>query len=76
MAYTTKVRKIGNSHGVILSKEILQELQVEEGQALYITKAPDGGMRITAGDAEFERQLEIGKDLMKRYPNTLRELAK
>ncbi len=76
MAYTTKVRKIGNSLGVILPKEALAELQVEEGQALYLTKAPDGGLRITAGDEEFGRQLAVGQDLMKRYRNALRELAK
>ncbi len=76
MAYTTKVRKIGNSHGVILSKEILQELQVEEGQALYITKAPDGGMRITAGDDEFQKSMQVFESLNRRYRNALRELAK
>lgn len=76
MAYTTKVRKIGNSLGVILPKEALAELQVEEGQSLYLTKTPDGGLRVTAGDKEFERQLQVGQSIMKRYRNALRELAK
>ncbi len=76
MAYSTKVRKIGNSLGVILPKEALAEMQVEEGQALFLTKTPDGGFRLTPGDAEFERQMDIGRDLMKRYRNALRELAK
>ncbi|WP_221028776.1 AbrB/MazE/SpoVT family DNA-binding domain-containing protein [Actomonas aquatica] len=76
MSYTTKVRKIGNSLGVILPKEALAELQVEEGQALYLTKAPDGGLRITAGDEEFGKSMEVFESLNRRYRNALRELAK
>lgn len=77
MAYTTKVRKIGNSLGVILPKEALAELQVEEGQALYLTKAPDGGLRIAKGtDEEFAKSMEVFESLNRRYRNTLRELAK
>lgn len=76
MAHHTKLRKIGNSLGVILPKEILDELQVEEGQALYISKRKDGGVTLTPRDEEFERQMEIGRDLTKRYRNALRELAK
>ena len=75
MSHRTKLRKIGNSLGVILPKEFLDELQVEEGQALYVTKRPDGGVSLAPQDDEFERQMEIGSDLMKRYRNTLRELA-
>lgn len=76
MSHRTKLRKIGNSLGVILPKETLNELQVEEGQALYITIAEDGSLRLAPVDEEFERQMEIGRDLTKRYRNALRELAK
>ena len=76
MSHRTKVRKTGNSLGVILPKETLNDLQVEEGQALYVSKAPDGSLRLAPHDEEFERQMAIGGDLMKRYRNALRELAK
>ena len=76
MAHHTKLRKIGNSLGVILPKEILEDLQVEEGQALYISKCNDGGVTLTPRNEEFDRQMEIGRDLTKRYRNALRELAK
>ncbi len=76
MAHTTKVRKIGNSLGIIIPKEALAEMQVEEGQALYLSKAPDGSMRLVQGNSEFESQMAVGQDLIKRYRNTLRELAK
>ena len=32
--YTTTVRKIGNSNGVLLSKAVLKKLKIENGQAI------------------------------------------
>lgn len=59
----TKVHRIGNSLGVILPKKILEELQVEEGQSLYISKRKDGGFTPKPRNEEFERQMEISRDL-------------
>lgn len=47
-----KVRKIGNSLGVLLPREMVARLRVEEGDALYLTDAPDG-YRLTALDQDF-----------------------
>jgi len=72
----TKVRKIGNSYGIILSKEVLQVLRVKEGDTLYLTEAPNASVQLTNGDMSFERKMEIAESLMDRYQNALRELAK
>lgn len=72
---TLKVRKIGNSLGVVLPKEVLAKLKVGEGDELTVTETPDG-VALTGADAEFARQMEIMRDIMSRYRNTLRELAK
>lgn len=72
---TLKVRKIGNSLGVVLPKEVLAKLRVSEGDELSVSETPDG-VALTGGDAEFARQMEIMRDIMRRYRNTLRELAK
>lgn len=69
------VRKIGNSMGVILPQEALAMLNLKEGDQLTMTPAPEGA-KLTASDPEFERQLAIGEDLIRRYRNTLKELAK
>lgn len=71
-----KVRKIGNSLGLLLPKEAALELSAEEGTSLYLTKAPEGRFYLTAFDPEFDRQMAIAKEGMRRYRNTLRELAK
>jgi putative addiction module antidote len=72
---TLKVRKIGNSLGVVLPKDVLAKLKVGEGAELTVTETP-GGLILSAYDDEVARQIEIGRDLMKRYRNALRELAK
>ena len=72
----TKVRKIGNSYGIILSKEALQVLRVKEGDTLYLTEAPNASVQLTNGDVSFEKKMEIAESLMDRYQNALRELAK
>lgn len=76
MAIELKLRKIGNSYGVVLPKEALQQLKIEEGQSLYLTEAPDGSYRVSAADPEFAAQMEVAEDIIRRYRNTFRELAK
>ena len=75
MTLELKVRKVGNSLGVVLPKEALTRLNVDDGDRLYITEAPDG-FRITAADPDFGKQMEVAEKGMKRYRNALRELAK
>jgi putative addiction module antidote len=71
-----KVRKVGNSLGVVLPKEVLSRLNVQDGDKVFLTEAPDGSYRITPYDPEFEKQITIGKKFMAQYRNTLRALAK
>lgn len=70
-----KVRKIGNSYGVILPKEVLERLQVKDGDAVYATPTPDG-VRLSAGDPDFEKAMEHFDEFSRKYRDALRELAK
>ena len=70
-----KVRKIGNSLGVVLPKEALSHLHVEEGDTLTLTESQDG-VRLTATDPTFSETMEVFESLSRRYRNALRELAK
>jgi len=76
MAKETKVRRIGNSLGVVLPKEILHQLKVEEGASLYITGDAEGSIRLTPDRPGFKEKMAIAEDIMHRYRNALRELAK
>jgi len=68
-----KVRQIDNSLGVVLPKEMLTRLNVTDGDILYFTYLQDGSVQIMSFDSTFEAPMEEG---MKKYRNTLRELAK
>ncbi len=70
-----KVTQIGNSLGVVLPREILAELDLERGDKLFLTRSPDG-YRVTKSDPEFERQMTLAREIMKKRHNVLRELAK
>jgi putative addiction module antidote len=71
-----KVSQIGNSVGVILSKEALAKLGVVKGDTLFLTDAPEGGMRVSPYDPEVARQIALGEELMDEYRDTFRALAK
>ena len=47
MVLELKLRKVGNSVGVVLPKETLARLNVEEGDTLALTDTPEGGLRVT-----------------------------
>ena len=76
MAIETKVRRIGNSLGIVLPKEALQRLRVEEGTTLYLTEAPNDSLSITVEKPGFKDIMALAEDGMNRYRNALRELAK
>jgi putative addiction module antidote len=76
MGIELKIRKIGNSVGVILPKEALAHLKVEEGDLLSLTEGPDDSVRLSVSRPDVSRQMEAVQDVMKRYRHTLRELAK
>ncbi len=76
MVLELKLRKVGNSVGVVLPKDVLNHLKVHEGDVVCITEAADGSVRMGPANAEFTRQMEAAKDVLRRYRNTLRELAK
>jgi putative addiction module antidote len=75
MPYELKVRKIGNSYGIVLPKEALATLRVKEGDTLTVTEAPHG-LNLTASDPEFAKTMLVFESLSRRYRNALRELAK
>jgi putative addiction module antidote len=71
-----KVRKFGNSLGVILPKAVIQRLNTAEGERLLVIESPDGTFHLTPPNPEFEEKMLKAKSIMDRYRNTLRVLAK
>ena len=72
-----ELKKIGNSTGLILPKELLARLGLEQGDAVIVTETPTG-LAITkqTSDETFEKGMEIARQAMKTYRKALSELAK
>lgn len=71
----TKVRKIGNSLGVTLPKELLDALKVQEGDELYLIQTANG-FELTPYDPDFSAEMEAYKHVTRQHRNALRELSK
>lgn len=71
-----QIRKIGNSLGLILPKELLAQLGLAEGDRLEAVKQAEGGVKLVRHDDLHARTMEIARKAMKQYANALRELAK
>ena len=74
MTKTMKLRKIGTSLGFTVPKDVLRELDLEEGDTFFLVRTPSG-MELTRYDPDFEEVLEINRGIMRRYPNALKKLA-
>jgi len=71
-----KVRKFGNSLGVVLPKEVITRLQTADGEPLFLLEGPSGSYRLTPYDPAFGKKMAKAEEIMARYRNTLHELAK
>ncbi len=71
-----KVRRIGNSLGVVLPREVLGHLRAVEGEELFLLEGPNNSYRLTALDPAFQKKMEKAEEIMARYRNTLHELSK
>lgn len=74
MTKMLKLRKIGNSVGVVLPQELLAALNAKEGDEITVTQTPSG-LQLNKPDTEFEDHMKRVEKIMERYPNTLRALA-
>lgn len=70
-----KLTSIGNSVGIVLPKEVLDQLHVSKGDFLCVSSAPNGAVRLSALDDRKERQLEAAEKIMRENRNMLRKLA-
>lgn len=70
-----EIKKIGNSTGLILPKELLARLRLQQGDHVVVSETPDG-LRLTRDNADFEESMRIVDQIMVEYRDTLEALAK
>ena len=71
-----KLTQVGNSVGAVFPKEALHELGVQKGDTLYLTRGPDGAMRLSAYNERVAGQIDAAREVMRRYRDTLRAMSK
>jgi putative addiction module antidote len=71
-----EIKKIGNSDGLILPRELMQRLDLKRGQQLHLTELAGGGFQALPYDPDFEKTMDIAEEIMDEYRDTLAALAK
>lgn len=71
-----KVRRVGNSLGVVLPREAVARLQAHELSSLFLTETPEGGYRLTPYDPDFAEKMTKAEDIVRRYRNAIHDLAR
>lgn len=75
MIHELRLRKVGNAVGLILPKELLDHLDARVGDQLSVTPCPDGTLRVSPHVPEVAAQMDRLRDIVQRYPRTLRDLS-
>ncbi|MBW6420479.1 AbrB/MazE/SpoVT family DNA-binding domain-containing protein [Rhizobium sp. XQZ8] len=68
------IRKIGNSEGIIIPKEILDRLGLKAGDSIDLAEEV-GKLILKPLDDDFTRQLEHADRFMDKYKVALKKLA-
>jgi putative addiction module antidote len=71
-----QIKKIGNSYGLILPKELMQRLDLKRGHQLHIVELAGGGFQALPYDPDFAKTVDVADEIMDEYRDTLAALTK
>jgi putative addiction module antidote len=71
-----QIKKIGNSLGLILSKDILSRLKLKEGDKLHIVEQTERGLKLSPYNPKHAKAMEIARRSFRTYADTYKALAK
>lgn len=74
MTSKLKIVTIGNSVGVVLSKEILEKLRVQKGDSIFALETSKG-IELTPYNPELAEQMKLAEQVMREDRDALRKLA-
>ncbi len=74
--YLLQVKKIGNSLGLILPKELMARLKLKEGDKLHIVEQTERGFKLSPYDPKHAEAMEIARRSFRKYADTYKALAK
>ena len=71
-----QVRKVGNSLGFILPKDVLARFRLQEGDKLHVVEQTERGLKLSPYDPTHAKGLEIARQAFRDYAETFKALAK
>lgn len=74
--HVLQIKKIGNSVGLILPKDLLARLKLSEGDRLHIVEQTERALKLTPYDPKHVRAMEIARRSFRKYADTYKALAK
>lgn len=74
--YVLQVKRIGNSTGLILPKELLARLKLVEGDKLHVVEQTERGIKLSPYDPKHAKAMAIARRSFRKYADTYRALAK
>jgi putative addiction module antidote len=73
--HVLQIKKIGNSVGLILPKDVLARLKLKEGDKLYLVEQTERGMKLTPYDPKHAEAMDIARRSFRKYADTYKALA-
>jgi putative addiction module antidote len=74
--YLLQIKKIGNSVGLILPKDLLARLRLKEGDKLHVVEQTERGLKLTPYDPKHAKAMEFARRSFRKYADTYKALAK
>jgi putative addiction module antidote len=74
--YLLQIKKIGNSLGLILPKELLARLKLKEGDKFHVVEQTERGIRLSPYDPKHAKAMDIARRSFRKYADTYKALAK
>jgi putative addiction module antidote len=71
-----QVKKIGNSLGLILPKDLLARLKLSEGDKLHVVEQTERGVKLSPYDPKHAEAMDIARRSFRKYADTYKALAK
>lgn len=73
--FETRIRKVGNSAVMTLSREMLAALDVKEGDTVHVLRGDDGSLKILPHDPALAEALAAAEIVMDENRDLLQSLA-
>lgn len=71
-----ELKKIGNSTGLILPKDLLARLGLQQGDSVSVSEGPERSLTVSPYVLDDDETMNLARDVMREYRNTLKVLAK